>query len=304
MRQAIWIAAAGAVVGMAIFAMNSAHAADAFRPASIAVPQISGYIGLDVGVSSQPTSLDGDDPTGTPFAFGGTGVVNVWLDSSKSLQFDIQGEGAGPYDYLNSPDQEARFGGVMGAHLDWRSASHAFGVFGGFTGTNNVDYCAGNVGGLGGGEVQAYAGNITFYAQGGYGGQFNNADCYMLDQYWFARGVIRDYINPNMRLSAEVAYATGIGQVTGGTAPALTQLSWGLGIEARPGSSPFSYYLKYAGDRISGPGTITQNTVLVGAKINFGSMSLLDNDRHGATFDMPAFYRGMYWSCAAGGNGC
>jgi len=49
----------------------------------------------------------------------------------------------------------------------------------------------------------------------------------------------------------------------------------------------------------SGIPTVTQNTFLVGGKINFGAATLFDDDRRGSTFDLPAFHRALHWGCQA-----
>jgi hypothetical protein len=223
-----------------------------------------------------------------------------------SLQFSAHAEGTSGYRFNFNDDRDARFSGIMGAHLAMRDPnSHAIGVFGAFTGANNLDYCGANGGGLGGVEGQKYFGNLTLYGQVGGGGQFNNADCAMFDSYWFVRGVARYFIDPNLRLAAEISYADGKGQFnTPGASADINILSWGASIEHRLMNSPFSVFAEYAGDRIDGSGrgfcwgdnTVTQHTFLFGAKINFGEPTLLANDRRGATFDLPKFHRAMPWS--------
>ena len=291
-------------LAMALGIATAAHAADAspqvqFVPPPPPVPPVSGYVGVGVGISTQPDNFS-NYPYGTGFAFGGAGAASVWLNPGTSLQFDVEAEGAGPFGYENQDYSEARFSGVVGGHVDWRSSSHAVGAFLGFTGANTLYYCGANIGALGGLEGQAYLGMTTLYGQAGYGGQFNDADCGMLDKYWFVRGVVRHFINPDLKIEGEVAYAAGESQDQGSPPPSLNLLTWGVSVEKRVTGSPFSYHAAYAGDHLNGPYAVTQHTFLVGAKMNFGTGTLFDNDRQGATFDMPDFYRGMPWSCIAG----
>jgi hypothetical protein len=248
------------------------------------------------------------------FAFGAVGAVNTWLSPGMSVQFSAHAEGTSGYDYNRSSSEytEARFSGIMGGHVAWRDPnSHAVGVFAAFTGTNNLDYCGANGGALGGVEGQKYLGNLTLYGQLGYGGQFNNANCGMIDDYWFIRGIARYFVNPNLRVHAEVSYADGDSQSTNGESGNASILSWGAGIEHRLANSPFSFFAGYAGDSIKGnyrytcgDNTVTQHTFMVGAKMNFGEPTLLANDRRGATFELPTFHRAMPWGDVAARGNC
>src|SRR5204863_7570880 len=139
-----------------------------------------------------------DIPHGNAFAFGAVGAASVWLTPSATVQVSAAAEGTSGFKYPSQDYTEARFSGIMGAHLSWRDTQRgAFGVFGAFTGNNHMDYCGANGGALGGVEGQFYAGNTTLYGQVGLGGQFNNADCLNLDKYWFVRGVIRHFVTKN-----------------------------------------------------------------------------------------------------------
>ena len=288
-------------------------------PVAAALEPVSGYLGLYMGASSGSHPFTGD-PEGTVFAFGAVGAANAWLNQNVSVQFSAHAEGAGGYKYPapnNTADKESRFSGITGAHFAYRNpSSFAIGVFGAFTGSNNIDYDAANTGGLVGGEAQLYLGMLTLYAQGGYGSQFNNANTGMIDKYWFVRGIARYFITHNTKLQGEVGYVAGEGQENTPAGPLadITILSWGASAEHRFGGTPWSVFVKYAGERIEGenipnfPGLtakITQHTGLIGAKMNFGERTLFDNDRKGATFELPEFHRAFYWSCtAAQGPSC
>jgi hypothetical protein len=287
--------ALAATAGIAFAADNTA-----FGPTIPPAPTIDGYLGLGIGGSRQPTDTTGDNPAGSVFLFSGRGAGHVWLSPGVGLQFSAEGEGTSGYEYAGAPYTEARFSGVLGAHLAMRSSAGSLGVFGAFSGANVLDYCGGNGGALGGVEGQAYLGMTTFYGQAGYGAQFNNAGCLMLDRYWFARAVIRHYLSANLRIYGEIGIADGVGQETGGT-PEVDQTiwSWGLGGEARM-AGPFSLFVEYTGDRITGgttPTTVTQQSLLAGVKLNFGEPTLIDSERKGAGFDLPKTYRGMPWGC-------
>ena len=217
-----------------------------------------------------------------------------------SLQFSARGEGTTPYNLVLSSDQkEARMGGAFGAHLAWRDpSSHTMGVFAALTGSNNWYVGDTHLGMMGGVEAQKYFGDTTLYAQIGYGDQFRPGD-EMFGQYWFARGVVRHFLNPNMLVSGEISLASGQSTLSSSD---LDILGWGLTIERRHDGSAFSIFGEYSGDLISGfRGTITQHAFLAGVKLNFGQETMLENDRQGATFDLPKFYRAMPGSCWAVG---
>jgi hypothetical protein len=262
-------------------------------------PVIDGYFGLGVGGSWQPVDTGSTNPFGNVFLFAGRGAEHVWLSPNVGLQFSGEGEGTSGYEFAGQTYTEARFSGVFGAHLAMRSAGGSLGVFGAFSGSNVLDYCGANGGALGGVEGQAYLGTTTLYGQAGYGAQFNDAECLMLDRYWFARAVVRHYLTSNFRIYGEIGIADGVGQDTSGTPdPDQTIWSWGVGGEARMAASPFSVFVEYTGDRISSPGTsVTQQSVMAGLKLNFGEPTLIDSERKGAGFDLPKTYRGMPWGC-------
>jgi hypothetical protein len=164
-------------------------------------------------------------------------------------------------------------------------------------------YCSANGGGLGGIEGQYYVGNTTLYGQAGYGGQFNNGNCGTLDRYWFLRGVVRHFITRNWMVNGEVSFADGKSQRLDPPEFGLTILTWGVGTEYRMDGSRFSVFARFYQDHLegaqSGIPTVTQNTFLVGGKINFGAATLFDDDRRGSTFDLPAFHRALHWGCQA-----
>jgi hypothetical protein len=158
-------------------------------------------------------------------------------------------------------------------------------------------------GGLGGIEGRYYVGNTTLYGQAGYGGQFNNGNCGTLDRYWFLRGVVRHFITRNWMVNGEVSFADGKSQRLDPPEFGLTILTWGVGTEYRMDGSRFSVFARFYQDHLegaqSGIPTVTQNTFLVGGKINFGAATLFDDDRRGSTFDLPAFHRALHWGCQA-----
>lgn len=302
-----------ALIGAAALVVTGgAQAADIpvkAAPESQPQPVISGYLGFYVG-SSSPSVKDNllviggcCEPERTVFAYGALGAVNMWIAPAVSLQFSALGEATNAHK-LDDTRSDSRSGGILDAHLALRDPqSHALGIFAAYTKTNNWYVTSTNEGMLVGFEAQKYIGNTTLYGQVGYGGQFKNRGDDMFDKYWFARGVIRHYFDPNLRVSVELSYASGTAQeIFSSSWPDLKILGWGANVERRFANSPFSVFAEYAGDRISGSrGDITLHTFLLGGKFNFGEPTLIANERRGTAFDSPKFFRAMPGSCWAVG---
>ena len=273
------------------------HASKA--PDDKAAPRISGYIGFYAGASwadAFDNIATSCEPSDTASVTGAVGAANLWLADRMSLQVTAQTERASAFQLGPVCGQEgSRAGHVIGAHLAWRDpSSHSLGVFAAATKSNNWYIDSTHTGALGGLEAQRYFGSTTLYGQVGFGGQSSDPD-FMLDDYWFARGVVRHFINPNHRISGEVSFAAGTDDTDG---ESLEIWGWGVGLERRHEGTPFSGSLEYAGDLISGfRGTSVQHSFLFGLKIHFGTQTLLYDDRYGATFDLPRFYRAMPGSC-------
>ncbi len=140
-----------------------------------------------------------------------------------------------------------------------------------------------------GGEVQAYLDDFTLYGQGGY------ADFQVDDspegfvEGWFVRGVGRWFITPDMMVEAEVSYGETDTFIDGNDAGEFW--NWGVKGKMRISSSmPIYGVLAYRGgdyDATTEGDDGDEHVVLVGVSILFGPTTLKQNDRRGATLDMP-----------------
>ena len=292
-----------AVVAVSVALVGVAQAADIVQPVAVAVappapasvaaiPPAALYLSL-YGGWGEYTQADG--PTSGSFGLvGGDARSSIWFSPAFSVQGDAEAEwsSAGFSDCCVSTDH--RLQGVVGAHLSWRDSLHLLGVFGGLASATNFDAEGEVLQGIVGAEAQMYVGNFTFYDQAGY--TWNTGSTSFGQNLWFVRGVGRYFLTPNDKLQAEVGYAAG--RFTGDSDLSATW-NWGASYEHRfPG--PLSGFVEYAGftnSNRSGDGyRATENQVMGGVRINFGTGTLLQNDRNGATLDMPKIVRPFAWS--------
>ena len=244
-----------------------------------AAPQadpISGSIGASVGA----LVVDTDDGTDTATMYNVNGKLNYRFSPSWNGQFDARFNGL-------SADGEtiSVFGG--GVHIFKRDPS-AYAV-GGFLSYDWLDI---NDAGSDissyrfGPEFQIYNGNVTYYGQAFWGqfmsdeGGLDNLDT------WGVRGEVRYFHAENLRFEGDLGYT----EISGdGSSSAI--FTAGLEAEKRFDSSPFSVWGRYqfdhvdVGDVDAGGST---HTFLVGFRAAFGSRTLLDEDRNGATMETPS----------------
>jgi hypothetical protein len=256
------------IVAMSFAMATSAFAADAIQPivAEPAVaPHISGYGEIYLG------GLKFDRYDSTIRVGGGVARVNIPFADRWNVQFD------GTYDRIWGFLEADGIGGAV--HVYYRDpTTYAAGLF-----ATAKDFGE-NIDGVHeytvGPEAQVYFGNITLYGQAYYGkdhvGDFTDD----LDE-WGARGIVRYFVRKNLRLDAELAYNdTDGGSVNYDTVGAAVQAMY------RFDSTPWSVFGRYEFDRLSVESNHTDtNKFLVGIRASFGSDSLFDEDRNGATMD-------------------
>ena len=168
------------------------------------------------------------------------------------------------------------------------------GFFGGFSATNNLDYDGSMSHGILGVEGQFYTGPVTLYGQAGYQALMSNSDEYEPEHVWFLRGVGRYFFDDNDRLQAELGYANADAR---GTTDNFDVLTWGASWEHRYTGTPFSTGLQYNGfDNERRSNWAQEHVVQVTFSIHFGENTAMDEDRDGATLDMPNFDRAFAWS--------
>jgi len=203
----------------------------------------SGYLGL--GWSQ--VDVDG---LGEGDGWDLNGAVAFPVSQSLTMQLDAS--------YLSADgDADAMFGQ---AHLFNRSAT---GSFGGFVAVADVEDV--NVWGLGL-EGAHYMENVTLAGVVAYG-QVDDLDV----DAWGIAGEARFFVSDNFRIDT----TAGWGDSDGGD-------GWNLGIggEMGLGETPFSLYAGY--DHSDSEG-LEADTLTIGLRMNFGTGSLKERDRSGAS---------------------
>lgn len=294
---------AGLIVGLLPM---SAQAADADEMIGLIV---SGVVEKSAGVqiidvpNAGPLSGDSD----ATFWSGTSGRMSLPLAPNLSIQSDVDVE-YNDRAFDSGPDEGGlRYGFQGGVHVSVRDPSQ--GLIGGFGGAGGSHYAFANSNlnydfRFVGGEIQGYFGDFTLYAQGGYidiprtGPAFGQR----LDDGYFARGVARWFFNSDSRLQVEAGYAELERNGGGGQGPGprdLEVLSWGARYDTQIAGLPFlgdsNVFIGYRGMhrencyQFAGGSDLTDHTIMAGFTYHWGATTLLDNDRRGATLDLPAF---------------
>ncbi len=236
------------------------------------------------------------------------------------MQLDLDGEATStPKNFLAAyQNGDGRTNIDIAAHGAWRDPNvGTLGLFGVIAKSNDITYYGGSmIEGLIGAEGQYYWGNVTLYGQVGYMGTLDNNLAYTYavapENTWFVRGVGRYFFTPDDKVQGEVGFAQS-GSVCaynncasdGSASPSY--LTWGAKYEHRFMGTMWSVVVEYAGFRVAGtsnyegPYPVTSNNVMGGIKLSFGQPTLLAEDRHGATFDVPTFLRALNWTYLGGG---
>lgn len=214
----------------------------------------------------------------TGWTVGAAGRANYNFRRRLNIQGDLFGDGIWF-------DDDTLFGYGAAAHLFWRDpSSYAVGIFGsveGFDG-DRLNYLGDVYRYTVGPEVQAYYGKITLYGQAYFGEVFGEHLEKGVDM-WGGRGIVRYFPRENIRLDGELGYKTL--QVPGddfGIITAATQANY------RFSGMPLTVFGRYQFENIEPPqgDGIQSHKIVVGLRAHFGSDSLLDEDRHGATMDV------------------
>ncbi|MFO1183511.1 MAG: hypothetical protein U1E56_01835 [Bauldia sp.] len=274
----------------------TASAADFGRAAvGQAIAPVSGYTSLYIGT----TRWDNEDlDSETAHLFGGDSRVSVWVGQSVTLQFDVEAEATSNGFDDCCYDGDHRVHAVGGVHASWRDGASLLGVFAGALGASVLDTGddAAVMQTFAGLEGQWYLGNLTLYAQAG-GTWVTDVDSYGQD-LWFLRGVARYFLSANDKVQIEAMY--GQGKFTGvGDGDAARAWTWGASYEHRF-NGPFSMFVEYAGLHNWNPTSdayfVREHQVMLGARVNFGAGTLVENDRRGASLDLPKLARLMSWN--------
>jgi hypothetical protein len=264
------------LLGAAIAATaSSAYGADAVAPIvmdqELAQPHVSGYVEAYLG-GLYVTSDFGNQSATTA---GGVGRVNLPIDSRWNIQADafvdsLWVQGFNLYGY----------GGAI--HGYWRDPNaYALGGFATITGYGGDDFSGENIYNVAvGPEAQVYMGNVTLYGQAYYGQIRAGGSSEHLDN-WGGRGVVRYFAQDNLRFDAELGYST---VSLGGEH--LNTVTGALQAMYRFSGTPWSVFGRYQLDHLSVAGQSENiHKYVAGFRASFGSDTLLDEDRNGATMD-------------------
>lgn len=301
---------ASAVAIALTLSANSAGAADFDAEQAVRGLVVSGEVETFSAVQlydgGEDVEFDDDD---YQFVSGVTGRLSLPLGDNLSLQTDVEVEYSSSALTGSRQDELFAHSFLAGGHFSWRDPNAGlFGAFAAFGGG-----AADDDGGDGprqlsfyavGGEAQFYADNLTFYLQGGYIDGATDAalpviDSNALRDALFGRGIVRWFTDSDSRWQGEVAYVDG--DTDEGDPSGMTIVEWGVRYDTVIRDLPIlgdkSVFVGYRGahfdkDNSGGdPGEFTDHTIMVGFTHRFGTETIMDTDRYGATLDMPNFGR-------------
>jgi hypothetical protein len=272
-----------AVVAGALVGISGAHAGDGYGPSSERL--IRGSVSQ---ISLGNRDLDSsDEGTGQTIELNSTGAYNIPFWNSFSAQISSVGE----YNFQLNGSDDVKRNNAVGLHLSYRNPNKGLiGMFGGYgwskTKSNDKYEMA-----MIGAEAQAYLGNLTLYAQAGYGNNTKGDTGEGFNEGWFARGVGRYFFTPDTKLEAEISYAEADPYLDGNAKGKFT--GWGVSLDHKlfnVRSYPVYGTLGYRGAYYDGTTEgdhATEHVFKAGIKILFGANTLKQNDRYGATLDLP-----------------
>jgi len=230
----------------------------------------SGSVGASVGAL---IATDGDESeTATVYNFSGT--LNSRFGPRWNGQFDARYNGASM-----EGDTLAAYGG--GVHVYWRDpAAYAVGGFAAIDWLDFDDLDGDAYSYRVGPEFQIYRGNMTYYGQAYYGQYIVDGES---ADTWGIRGEARYFHTENLRFEGELAF-TRISD--GGDGARIFTV--GLEAEKRFDNSPVSVWGRYQLDNVDVEDeNVTGHSFLIGLRAAFGTGSLFDEDRNGATMETP-----------------
>ncbi|QKV17417.1 hypothetical protein [Oricola thermophila] len=139
-------------------------------------------------------------------------------------------------------------------------------------------------------EGQAYLDRVTLYGQAYTGRQSFGATALDMD-FWGVRGMARYFATDNLRFEGEVGYRD-----MGNSFGRLNTVTYGAEVAYRFENTPVSLFGRYQFDHMTDDLGIELDThkYAVGLRLSFGSRTLLEEDRHGATMDTPRMNNFMY----------
>ncbi len=303
------IATSAMAIALAVSA-NSVSAADFDAEEAIRGLVVGGEVESFSGITFYDSdgSVDFDDGD-SQLVSGLTGRLSLPLGENLSIQTDVEFEYASEALAGSREDDHFSHSFLAGGHLSWRDPnSGLFGAFASFGGgasddngsdsTRDFSYYAV------GGEAQLYAGDFTLYVQGGYidGASSDSStivDSDALRDAFFGRGIVRWFMDPDTRVQAEIAYVDGQNDFNEITPSDMTILEWGVRYDTMIAGLPIlgdsNVFVGYRGAHFdkSSPDSaeFTEHTIMAGFTHRFGTQTIRETDRYGATLDLPNFGR-------------
>jgi hypothetical protein len=269
--SALTLALLGTVASPVFAAGNQSNATGVFTVGG-------GYFDYD--------TTDGDDSAGA--VISGAASLAIPLGPQWSAQFDVLAEQVTVDD---DNDQYDSMQGV-GGHITYRwPDTGTVGVFAGYgrgTPTDEETWSGGWIG-L---EGQLWLDNITLAAQAAWLdiSDHNGGDNEGLDEdAYLVRGVARYFFASDVKAEVELAYAEASNVIDGvddGNA-----FEWGVSVQARLADAPIYGTLAYRGgdyDATTETDDASVSMVTVSLSYLFGTDSLKQNDRNGASLDTPS----------------
>jgi len=224
------------------------------------------------------------------WGFGGSGRANIWITPALSTQFDFTGnalwDGYYPAGYNMGSLNAA-------AHLSYRDPTQY--LLGGFVQLSSWSAYGDSEGmytGVIGVEGQWYHNDLTLYAQAGwmtslFGYYVTNGYDYNYSM-WFAHLAGRYFFHDNTKVELSAGVMGG-SVYTNYPDYEATLLTWNAEVEHRFNNTPFSVFARAEGFHTLSLGSDLNGgltkvwTLKLGAKVAFGTATLKDEDRNGAT---------------------
>lgn len=256
---------------------TASYAADSVAPTpEAAIRHVSGY-GEIYGAGVWIDEFDEGDIWG----FGGAARINVPFAERWNAQGDLVA------DAIDFDDTRVHgIGGVF--HLNWRNpASYALGGFAefktyGISEATDQDIWDWKVGP----EAQVYFANLTLYGQAYYGGLEAELLPYDVDLMG-VRGVVRYFAQDDLRFDAELGFHRTSLSV-GGFDADFDTVAVALQATYRFTDTPWAVFARYQYENVSfseASDSLDLQKLSIGLRASFGSTTLLDQDRNGATMD-------------------
>lgn len=239
------------MAGAALVALTvGAQAADAYRPgpaAAVLGPQIVGDFSAYGGFGTW-----GDDKSAT--YFGGLARASIYLSPNVTAQFDLNAENG-----FNSGDDKSYSIVNLAAHLDYRTPGYILGlmVSYGYNGWWSDRFATIAAEGL------TNLGPLQLYGQIGWTGNTTSSGHAF---YGHVEG--RYFFGPNLMAAVDVGVAGMEDCCSSGTT-----VRWGATLRGRLNNSPVGGFIQYQGSHAA-LGDDTDHTFLIGATLNFNTMTL------------------------------